>query len=38
VHKLTPDWRYDLNINGMLADAGDITLIIRAALNELELL
>jgi hypothetical protein len=23
VGKITPDWRYDLNTNGDLADAGD---------------
>jgi len=27
VGMITPDWRYDLNTNGLLADAGDVAML-----------
>jgi hypothetical protein len=37
VGKITPDWRYDLNLNGLVADAGDLAMLKDASVGRIEL-
>jgi len=38
VGKITADWKYDLNTNGMFADAGDLAMMKDASVGKIELL
>jgi len=37
VGKITPDWRYDLNTNGVYADAGDVAMLRDASAGKITL-